>query len=187
VSVKKIEQALKAPVEVDFVDLPLHDALNYLSEFARIPIEVDKKALDEVGVSTDLTLTLKLRGPALRSGLDLLLEPLTLTYVVGNGVLKVTTLEVAESTFETHQYDVAELIDFTNDQQRDSDYRLLSRAIALADGSKWEDNQGEGGTISLDHEAQSVSIKQSQRAHRAISGLLKTLKKVKESNANLTR
>lgn len=187
VTTQKIERALKSPADIDLVDKSLKDALSDLSESTQIPIEIDLKALTENGIGTDTTVSLMLHGPALQSALDLLLEPLGLTYIVGNGVLKVTSIEVAESSLQARQYDVTDLIDFSNEQRREADYQLLRRAIMSATGALWEDFHGKGGTILLDIESQAVSVNQSQKSHRAISGLLMTLKRMKQTNANLPR
>ena len=56
-----------------------------------IPIWIDKKALDDVGIGTDTPVTINLAGITLRSGLKIMLKELELTYVISDEVLKITT------------------------------------------------------------------------------------------------
>ena len=106
----RIREELKQPTEVRFQDIPLKDALDYLEDLHKIEIWVDTKELSDAGVSTDQTVNLEMNGVSLRSVLRLLLEPLTLTYVIEDEVMKVTTQEKAEDKMSTRVYPVADLV-----------------------------------------------------------------------------
>ena len=93
---EKIEQALNATAEVDFNETPLSEVVSYLRETYQIPIIIDKRALDDVGMGSDTPVTISLHGISLRSLLKLMLKELDLTYVVHDQVLKITTPEEAE-------------------------------------------------------------------------------------------
>jgi len=108
-NVLKIEQTLKEPTEVNFTDIPLKDALNYLEELHHIAIWIDNKTLNEEGISTDTTVTLTMSGISLRSSLRLLLSPLLLDYVIRNDVLIITTSTVADEIFENRVYNTSRL------------------------------------------------------------------------------
>lgn len=102
--VAAIERSLRDTTEVNFTDIPLKDALDYLEELHKIEILPDKKTLTEEGVATDTTVTLIMSGISLRSVLRLLLEPLDLDYIIENEVLLITTRTKANETLETRVY-----------------------------------------------------------------------------------
>jgi hypothetical protein len=87
----KVRKALDLPTDVDFERLDLADALHYLSDRHKISLCYDNAALAAAGVSIPKVspVTLKLRGVALRSVLQLMLEPAGLVYVVddANGLV----------------------------------------------------------------------------------------------------
>jgi hypothetical protein len=79
---KKIEEALKSPTRLDFDELPLQEVLTYLKDLHHIEIQVDRKALDEVGLDpSTVPITKHLEGISLHSALKLMLRDLDLTYV----------------------------------------------------------------------------------------------------------
>ena len=52
---KAILKALKQKTSLDFVETPLKDVVDYLSEMHHIPILIDSSALKEAGVDDQLT------------------------------------------------------------------------------------------------------------------------------------
>ena len=91
-----IQEALKKPVEVHFNNEPLGAVLDRLADAAGINLYLDPEGLTEEGVTSNTVVSLDLRNPiSLRSALDLMLEPLHLSYVVDNEVLHITTEMVA--------------------------------------------------------------------------------------------
>lgn len=105
----RILHALSEPTEVAFNDNPLEEALNYLKDLHGIEIWIDKESLSADGIATDQQVNLNLSGISLRSALRLLLEPLALTYVVEDEVMKVTTQKTADKTIITRTYPVGDL------------------------------------------------------------------------------
>ena len=71
---KKIDDALKSPTQLEFVETPLTDVIDYLKDYHKIEIQLDKKALDDVGIGTDTPVTINLKGISLRSALRLMLQ-----------------------------------------------------------------------------------------------------------------
>ena len=110
--VERIDRQLDNPagVEIDFsFGQPLKDAMDFVADAHRITIILDEKALQDVGIEPDEQLNQVLSGITLRSALNIMLEPLDLTYVVEDEVLKITTQEVADKSLETRVYDVRAL------------------------------------------------------------------------------
>ena len=71
---KKIEEALKSPTQLDFVETPLLGRDRLLEGLARHRNPARHKALDEVGVAADTPVTKNLKGISLRSALRLMLD-----------------------------------------------------------------------------------------------------------------
>ena len=107
---KRIQQALKDSTEVAFTDMALKDALDYLEDLHRIEIIIDEVALTDEGIVKDQPVNLVLSGITLRSALRLLLEPLGLTYVIEDEVMKITTQTKADEKMSTRVYPVADLV-----------------------------------------------------------------------------
>ena len=108
---KKIEAALKSPTQLEFIETPLQDVIDYLKDFHKIEIQVDRKSLGDVGLDpSTLPITKNLKGISLRSALKLTLRDLDLTYVIEDEVLLITTPEEAETRLTTKVYPVADLV-----------------------------------------------------------------------------
>ena len=109
---KKIDKALKDPTQIEFVDTPLRDVIDYLKDYHHIEIQLDTAAMKDAGADPDAQITKNIKGISLRSALKLLLEESKLTYVVHNEVLLITTPEKATSDdyMTTKVYPVADLV-----------------------------------------------------------------------------
>ena len=109
---KKIEEALKQPTQIEFVETPLKDVVDYLKDLHHIEIQLDSAALKEAGVDESTPVTKNLKGISLHSALKLLLDELQLKYVIHNEVLLITSPTKAESDeyMTTKVYPVADLV-----------------------------------------------------------------------------
>ena len=109
---KKIEDALKQPTQIEFVETPLKDVVDYLKDLHHIEIQLDTAALKDASVDESTPVTKNLKGISLRSALKLLLDELQLKYVVHNEVLLITSPTKAESDeyMTTKVYPVADLV-----------------------------------------------------------------------------
>ena len=45
-----IEKALQSPTQLEFVDTPLTNVIDYLKDYHQIEIQLDKKAMEEGGI-----------------------------------------------------------------------------------------------------------------------------------------
>ena len=109
---KKIEAALKSPTQLEFVETPFDDVVDYLKDLHQIEIQVDRKALDDVGLDpSTLPISKNLKGISLRSALKLTLRDHELTYLIQDEVLLITTPKDAASRLTTKVYRVDDLVD----------------------------------------------------------------------------
>ncbi len=107
---KKIHDALDQDTTMEFTEMPLQDAMDYLKDLHGIEIQLDSKALEEAGIGSDSPVTLNLKGISLRSALRLLLNPMDLTSIIKDEVLLITTKEKADTELVTKTYPVADLV-----------------------------------------------------------------------------
>ncbi|HEX8322392.1 MAG TPA: hypothetical protein VF595_00640 [Tepidisphaeraceae bacterium] len=107
--------------ELNFDQIALVDAMDYFRDATAANLVVDWKALQEVGLSRETPVTIRLRGVTIRVALTKTLEaaaPGLLAFYVDTNVIHVTTRLVADSRLVTRVYDVADLLldipDFTD-------------------------------------------------------------------------
>ncbi|MBI2823352.1 MAG: hypothetical protein HYX69_01530 [Planctomycetia bacterium] len=107
----EIEQRLKTPVSLKFQDAPLSQVMDYLAKLAQVNLHLDPRGLAQEGVTTDTPVTIDLAEPiSLKSALNLILEPLHLSYVIKNEVLNVTSEQLRDNEVYTVTYNVADLV-----------------------------------------------------------------------------
>ena len=88
----------------------MSDVIDYLKTLHGIEIQIDKKALDDVGIGSSSPVTRNLKGISLRSALRLMLRDMDLTYMIENEVLLITTPDTANERLTTRVYPVADLV-----------------------------------------------------------------------------
>ncbi|QDU52469.1 outer membrane porin HofQ [Gimesia panareensis] len=106
----QIEESLDRPVNLSFEAEPLSNVMNKIQGLTGINIFLDSLGLEEEGVTTDAPVTINVNGIKLRSALNLLLEPLNLSYTIDNEVLKITSRIRQQGTLRTETYPVADLV-----------------------------------------------------------------------------
>jgi len=107
---ENISAQLDKQTEIDFQDQPLTDVITFLADFHNIPIILDKEALQEEGIATDTPVTQTLTGVKLRSALKIILQPLQLSYIIEDEVMKITTLAKEKERLQTRVYPVGDLV-----------------------------------------------------------------------------
>ncbi|MHC4404138.1 MAG: hypothetical protein ACYTG0_31170, partial [Planctomycetota bacterium] len=79
---RRIAEELKNQTVLGFIDTPLQDVADTLKDLHEIEIQLDERALQDVGIATDAPVTVDLKGISLRSALRLMLRQMDLTCVV---------------------------------------------------------------------------------------------------------
>jgi hypothetical protein len=95
---------------IEFVEIPLGQVVDKLSETTNIQFLLDRRVLEEAGITTDSPITFKLKGVPVEMLLRMILRDLGLTYYLDNGVVIITTPEEAEARLETRVYRVDDLV-----------------------------------------------------------------------------
>lgn len=99
---------------IDFTGVTLADAIDFLRDVSGANIHVNWRALEAAGIGRDTTINVKLRQVSLRKVLSLILSEASggtgVTFYADEGVIEVTTSEIADSVMYTIVYDVRDLL-----------------------------------------------------------------------------
>lgn len=107
----EIEQRLRTPVQLKYQNTPLSEVVDDLQQLSGVNIHLDPLGLSQEGVHTDTEVTVSLnREVSLKSALHLILEPLHLSYVIKDEVLKITSEQLRDGELKTYTYNVADLV-----------------------------------------------------------------------------
>lgn len=111
----RIESTLDDETEMEFIETPLQDVVEYVSDLHGIPVLIDESALEEVGITTDAPITFQSRSATLKSSLTNMLQPMKLDLLVGNDVLKITSQKQAAEKMQICVYETRRLKHITTD------------------------------------------------------------------------
>ena len=107
----EIEKKLRTPVSLQFTAAPLGQVMDYLAKLAEVNLYLDPTGLTEEGVTRDTPVTINLPSEImLKNALHLILEPLHLSYVIKDQVLKVTSEQMRDVQVYTYAYPVGDLV-----------------------------------------------------------------------------
>lgn len=100
--------------QLDFVEVPLKDALEFLSDASEVDILLNHHALQAVGVTPDLPITLQVKRTSLtaRTALELVLEQASveLGFIVRDGLIYITKVVGKPSDDEIQVYNVRDIL-----------------------------------------------------------------------------
>ena len=141
---KRIEQGLQSETSITFIETPLSDAMQRISEMHQLPVVIDTRALEEIGLDGDHPVTIDLRNVMLRSALRLMLRDCDLTYMIKDEVLQITTREAAESSLILKMY----TLDGKLGERGELVVTAITRSISP---DVWESLGGPGTVMNIDH------------------------------------
>jgi hypothetical protein len=100
--------------EMKFDGVALVDAIDFIRDITDANIVVNWKALEGAGVNKDTVVNLKLRNVTLKKALSRLLSEASagegVTYTLEDGVIEITTSELANQVMFTRVYPVGDLL-----------------------------------------------------------------------------
>lgn len=105
----ELREALQGKISAQFRDKPLASAVAELASLAKVDLRLERRSLDDAGMSERVPVSLEISEQPLRVALELLLQPLDLTWYLHDGVLWITSLERTEVEALTAVYDVRDL------------------------------------------------------------------------------
>ena len=90
-SMRRLEKHLDQKMSVDFEELPLEEALEFVRQGIEDNLLLDRQTLTDEGVALDEPVSLQLKDMPVRRILKELLEPRQLTMIVDNDAIKITS------------------------------------------------------------------------------------------------
>ena len=116
--------------EMKFTGVTFGDAIDFVRDVSGVNIHVNWKALEAENVTADTPVNIRLRSVTLRKVLGLLLSEAsgtdTLTYFVDQGVVEITTREMADKKVYTKIYPVDDLVMEIPEFNQPPDFNLQS-------------------------------------------------------------
>ncbi|NQT38853.1 MAG: hypothetical protein HQ581_15260 [Planctomycetes bacterium] len=184
---RAIRRALQKKITMRCKDELLEKVVAKLQQECGIVIALDRAELEQV-LSVEPSETLvscDCTDITLRSALELMLEPLLLTWVIDREVLLITTFEKADQMLSTKIYDVADLVRYRDEQGRTwADFGSLEGLITktILQPDSW--CEPEPGTIShfCYQNVETLVVSQPRRVHEEIEKLLTNLRAVAQEN-----
>jgi len=134
-------QKLNQNVSVQFDALPLKAAISELARQTGADLRLDLKELADAQISDRTPVTLKMADRSLSTVLQSLLLNERLTWDLRDGVMWITTEESANGEFITAVFDVRDLCNSARESTG------LMRAVQTQTRGRWDDVDGEGGTM----------------------------------------
>ncbi|MCH8922101.1 MAG: hypothetical protein IIA67_02995, partial [Planctomycetes bacterium] len=184
----KIHKALGDKTAIEFLETPLVEVADYLSDLHKIKIKLDKKALEDVGVGADTPVTRNLKHVSLRSALRLMLRELDVTYMVDDEVLLITSTEEAETQLTTEFYPVADLVSIDPKTPYSPDHADFDPLIMLIESTiapdTWDANGGLGAVADF-AKVGALVVSQTHDVHEQIGPLLDVLRRLRGTTPGL--
>jgi hypothetical protein len=177
---RAIFRALDSTLNADYSDkFTFEEVIEHLRKVSKVDIVVDKRALEEAGVSYETTVKLKMKT-SMRTVLKRILADLNLAYVVKDEAILITSRERASQMTTTRTYYLGDLAAATGGRYPP----YISRALAIQninnmiqnitstiDPQSWKVNNPDAvGTIAFDPVTMSLTIKQVAEIHYKLGG-----------------
>lgn len=191
---EKIIRTLHGPLSgrgLEYTDTPLHEVIEDLQRRFAIPMQIDRAALEELGVNADEPVTIILHDVSLQAAVRLILKRLNLTYIIENEVLLITTPDKAEANLMTCVYDVRALSfalpagSAKGNAPQTSNNQLIDVISECIASDSWKRNGGQAVILPLGPDL--LVISQTRTVHEEIQNLLNTIRKMKSSGETAAR
>lgn len=125
---KNILKALDRDFDFSYEQVPLSTVVSVLGEELKVPVVIDTAALDAVGVSSDMEVSLRLHGATVAAGLEMMLKEMDLYYLVTPRALVITSRDEADSIPFVRVYDVSAIAGLGFSTTRNSESADLREA-----------------------------------------------------------
>ncbi len=108
----------RPPKEINFEQISLKDALDFLRDVAGVNFHVNWRSLETAGISRDTPITVKAKGISIGRALDLVLDQLnagrdrfsSIYWVIDGGVVRIATGEALNRTTKVRVIDISDLL-----------------------------------------------------------------------------
>ena len=171
----RLEEKLSSSMPLSRRLGPARELLHAYAESLGVPLIVDEMALSDEGISLDDVVDIQtdVSQLSVREVIELVIEPLNLSLVNHNGILKITTESSAEELMIVKIYDVSDLIVSSTAGQTPQPSDLLELIYDMTEGP-WFVVDGVGGSASF--LGTRLVVRQNDKVHGEIDRLLRTLR-----------
>ncbi|QDT99490.1 hypothetical protein [Gimesia aquarii] len=193
---EKLQRALQQETEANFPEIPLKEVTTYFTDLHNVPIKIQSKALENLGISAEEPVDVELSKISLKNALLQILDPLELTFVVDREMILITSKDRASEMMKTRVYPVGDFCSTPDDynaleavirnarlaeaEWKPSGISGLSPAITTYGSAvKVDAYKYDGGTISMLPQSKSLVISQTYHAQNAIVDLLTQLRQAR--------
>ena len=179
---RKIRATLDFKTTIDPADQPLCEWISYLSNKYHLPIQFDTNALKDAAIDPSTTsVGVQVKDISIRSALNLVLSQHSLTYLIKDEVLLITTQDKANMSLTISIYDVRDLVSDANHVPDQNAVNQLTTVITTTlAGPTWNSS---GGPATIQPFANNgicvLVISQTQDVHEQIEQLLADLRTFK--------
>jgi hypothetical protein len=168
----RIHAALQQDIALDFENRPMAEVVDYIAAHCDIPPIRFNATLTTAGYSREKNVSCRLGAAPLAIQLKLLLEPLSLTFVVQDESLLITSPEAADdpNPLPIRIYDVRPLVD--PDAGIGTQEELIEHIQSLIAPDSWTDTGGPG---SISEFRGLLVVSQTEEVHEQLTALLAAL------------
>lgn len=187
---EKLIEALDKPISISWVERPLEEALQDLSNTLDQPLLVDKKSLEDLGLDLKRGVSFQGKGLSGRTVLRSILATQGLTFVVKDEAIQIVTIERSKTLLTTRVYYLGDLVQgvgafggiewgpFLNTAQTQTNVAVLIEAIRKIDPLSWDGRDTGGpGSITYHAPSQSIIVRNSAEVHFTLGNALYGKKK----------
>lgn len=167
---RKADEKLSQPITNTFVETPLSEAMSALSDQLELPIMIDNRSLEEIGLDKDAGVNVDLKGIAAFDLIAIMMSDLELTLSVHNNIHTVMTLETAEAQLLTRVYWL-EGIGIGGDYDS-----LMGLIEATVTPDTWEALGGSSTMAPAPGKRPGLVISSTYDVHRQVEQLIKALR-----------
>jgi formylglycine-generating enzyme required for sulfatase activity/tRNA A-37 threonylcarbamoyl transferase component Bud32 len=182
---QKVQEKLDEVANLEFVSTPLADVFDYFKSHHGLRLQLDVRALEDVGISSDVPVTINLQDVSLGAALRLMLRELDLTYVpepvgpIGSGqyLLMVTTSEEIEQRLISVLHPVGDLVDI--------DTGMLEHSIVQTIAPASWDMVGGPGSVEYLAEVKAIVVVHTWHVQLKVHDFLDDMRLTRAANQQL--
>lgn len=176
---QRLRAALSKRTSVELLATPLDEAIALLADKTELPIFLDRRALDDIGLGVDEPVNLNVREMPLKQVFKLIGQRFGLTYQVRNEVIEITSNEAAETHLQHAVIPIGEIL-----AGIDSNRELLGLRDTLELAVAPESWASVGGPASLSMFGKSLIVAQSEANLDELRQALAAIHKIKAGSYN---
>lgn len=170
-----LRQKLSGKVSFQATDIPLEDVAKQLSTMCDVPIIVDRRALEEIGLTPDFPVSVSLSDVSLGSMLGIVLREVDLTYMIKDEVIQITTLEAAEGNLTNRVFSIPATM-------KDKPNEIIKALTATITPDFWEQLGGPGTVTPVGGK---LAVSATEQVHELVGEFLAKLSGTQEMTVSI--